>query len=256
MSHNVITVETPVKNVPHNKSMTDPVPPLSIPDHADAVGAQLLLSGRDFLASKGDRGQWRWEGRDICFVDLPRPALTGSFQIRNAAGVLAVLEALGPRLPVAPAAICSGLQRVHLPGRFQEISRAPRVILDVAHNLQAVVALFANLSAAGVGGSVRAVFGCMKDKAVEEILRIGAPVVDAWYCCDLNSPRAMGARRLAGLLGSIGGKQGMRADVSIHASPQDAFRAAASAAGDIDTVLVFGSFLTVGGVLQAHGGIN
>jgi dihydrofolate synthase / folylpolyglutamate synthase len=39
---------------------------------------------------------------------------------------------------------------------------------------------------------------------------------------------------------------------STHATPQDALRAAVAAAEPADRILVFGSFFTVGGILQ-HG---
>ena len=66
--------------------------------------------------------------------------------------------------------------------------------------------------------------------------------------CDLPTQRAAAAASLQALWQS----QTKRKDVaaSTHASPEDALRAAVEAANPTDRILVFGSFFTVGGVLQ------
>jgi dihydrofolate synthase/folylpolyglutamate synthase len=42
--------------------VSDPVPPQSVVDHAEALGADLWRFGRDFNYA-GDRQQWGWSGR-------------------------------------------------------------------------------------------------------------------------------------------------------------------------------------------------
>ena len=76
--------------------VSDPVPPQSVIDHAQAIGADLWRFGHDFNVS-GDKQQWGWSGRGRRYSGLAYPALRGANQLLNAAGVLAALEALRQR---------------------------------------------------------------------------------------------------------------------------------------------------------------
>jgi dihydrofolate synthase/folylpolyglutamate synthase len=227
--------------------VSDPVPPQSVIDRAKEVGADLWLPGRDFNYS-GDKQQWAWAGRGRRYAGLAYPALRGANQLVNAAGVLAALEALRPRVPVTAQAVRNGLALVALPGRFQIVPGEPTLVLDVAHNPHSVAALAANLDAMRFHPTTHAVFGAMADKDLTAIFARMGPLVDRWYFSDLPTARAETA---AGLLGRWqSGKQ--RADVtaSTHASPVAALAAALAAADPADRIVVFGSFYTVGGVLK------
>ena len=70
---------------------SDPLPPASVQAHAEAIGADLWLVGRDFNFS-GDKLQWAWAGRGRRYSGLAYPALRGANQLVNAAGVLAALN--------------------------------------------------------------------------------------------------------------------------------------------------------------------
>jgi dihydrofolate synthase / folylpolyglutamate synthase len=224
--------------------VSDPLPPASVRTHGEAIGADLWLVGRDFNHS-GDRQQWNWAGRGKRIGGLAYPALRGANQLVNAAGVLAALEALRERLPVSVQAMRQGLATVELPGRFQILPGQPTLVLDVAHNPHSVAALAANLDATGFYPRTRAVFGAMHDKDLGGLVARIAPLVDAWYCTDLPLPRAAGASQLVSTV------RALRDDVpaSAHASPAAALAAALADADPADRILVFGSFLTVGGVL-------
>ena len=77
--------------------VSDPMPPESLVRHAERLGADLWRLGRDFHFS-GDPQQWRWQGRAQRYAALAYPALRGANQLVNAAGALAVFEALRDRL--------------------------------------------------------------------------------------------------------------------------------------------------------------
>ncbi len=225
--------------------VSDPMPPTSVALHAHAIGADLWLAGRDFHHS-GDRQQWSWSGRSKRIHGLAYPALRGANQIVNAAGVLAALEALRERLPVPVQAIRQGLAQVELPGRFQIVPGRPTLVLDVAHNPHAVAALAANLDAMGFFPRTHAVFGAMADKDLAGLVQRLAPIVEHWYCSDLPTARAASAQTLAQAVRGVQPK----AMPSTHASPSQALAAAIERADPADRILVFGSFLTVGGVLE------
>jgi dihydrofolate synthase / folylpolyglutamate synthase len=225
--------------------VSDPMPPASIAAHGNTIGADLWLVGRDFNHG-GDRQQWNWAGRGKRMNGLAYPSLRGVNQLVNAAGVLAALEALRERLPVSAQAIRQGLATVELPGRFQIVPGQPTLVLDVAHNPHSVAALAANLDAMGFFPRTHAVFGAMHDKDLEGVVQRLAPIVEHWYCTDLPVPRAASAE----VLGKIVRHVQAKADISTHASPSHALAAALGRADPADRILVFGSFLTVGGVLK------
>jgi dihydrofolate synthase/folylpolyglutamate synthase len=227
--------------------VSDPVPPRSVVAAAEELGVDLWLLGRDYNFS-GDKQQWGWAGRGRRYAGLGYPALRGANQLVNASGVLAALTVLRDRVPVTAQAIRNGLAMVELPGRFQIAPGQPALVLDVAHNPHSVAALAANLDAMGFYPTTHAVFGAMGDKDLGEMLRRMDPLVDRWYFTDLATPRAAAANALRALWES----QTRRKDAaaSTHATPEAALRAAVEASTPTDRILVFGSFFTVGGVLQ------
>ena len=227
--------------------VSDPVPPQSVVDHAQAVGADLWRFGRDFNFS-GDKQQWSWAGRGRRYSGMAYPALRGANQLINASGVLAALDALRARIPVTAQAVRNGLAMVELPGRFQIVPGEPVLVLDVAHNPHSVAALAENLDAMGFYPTTHAVFGAMADKDLAPMLERVNPLIDRWYFTDLPLPRASTAVALQQAWQS----QNKRKDVScsVHADPHAALQAAISAADPADRIVVFGSFYTVGGVLK------
>lgn len=227
--------------------VSDPLPPRSVVDHAREIDADLWLVGRDF-AHGGDRQQWSWRGRSMRFNALAYPALRGANQLLNAAGVLAVFEALRPRLPVGAQAVRQGLATVELPGRFQIVPGQPVLVLDVAHNPQSVATLAVNLDQMGYYPRTHAVFGAMHDKDLAGLLARIAPLIDAWHVTDLPTPRAARADDLAAAVRAASAARDV--PVQAHAEPAAALAAAVAAADPADRILIFGSFYTVGGVLR------
>ena len=229
--------------------VSDPVPPSSVLAFAEKLGADLWVMGKDFNFS-GDQLQWSWAGRGRRYSGLAYPALRGANQLLNASGVLAALEVMRPQLPVTAQAIRNGFAMVALTGRFQIVPGEPVLVLDVAHNPHSVSALAANLDAMGFYPTTHAVFGAMADKDLSTMFQKMLPLVDQWYFADLPLPRASTSAQLAEFWGALNTRKDAKA--SSHESPQKALEAAIAAAAPTDRILVFGSFYTVGGVLQ-HG---
>jgi dihydrofolate synthase/folylpolyglutamate synthase len=225
--------------------ISDPLPPASVLRYARDIGADLWQVGRDF-GHAGDRQQWSWRGRARRHNALAYPALRGANQLVNASGVLAVFEALHERLPVSAQAVRSGLATVDLPGRFQILPGQPAIVLDVAHNPHAVATLALNLDQMGFYPRTHAVFGAMHDKDIAGMVARLAPLIDHWYLTDLPLPRAAKAEELERIVRT----QLPAQQPSRHASPSQALRAALAAADPADRIVVFGSFLCVGGVLK------
>ena len=232
---------------------SDPVPPQSLIDHATAIGADLWLMGRDFNYS-GDKQQWNYGGREQRRNSLAYPSLRGANQILNATAVLAALEVLRLKLPVGAQEVRTGLVTVELPGRFQVLPGRPSVILDVAHNPHAAAALNQNLGNMGFHPYTYAVFGAMHDKDIDGVLAAMSEHVDHWCLAGLPSPRAATASELAAKVQIMleDKPDSSEHTVSIFDDPAQAFANAMSRAGENDRIVVFGSFLTVAGVMKAR----
>ena len=229
--------------------VSDPLPPQSVLDRALEVGADLWRVGVDFNVS-GDKQQWGWAGRGRRYAGMAYPALRGANQLINASGALAALTALRDRLPISAQAVRNGFAFVELPGRFQIIPGQPTLVLDVAHNPHSVAALAANLDAMGYFPTTHAIFGAMADKDLAHMFAKMGPLLDSWYFTDLPTPRAATGAALQ----TQWQAQNTRKDAfsQVFADPMAALQAAIAAADPTDRIVVFGSFYTVGGVLQ-HG---
>ena len=231
------------------------MPPKSLIDHAEKIGADLWLLGRDFNYS-GDKQQWNYGGRNLRRSALGYPGLRGANQLLHACAALAALEALRDRLPLGAQEVRSGLAMVELPGRFQVLPGRPTVILDVAHNPHAAAALAQNLGNMGFHPYTYAVFGAMADKDIDGIIAHMKQHVDHWCVTDLPLARAAAARDIAAQLTEAGVSGGGAADaehsINAFASPAEAYANARSRAGENDRIVVFGSFLTVAGVIAAR----
>lgn len=234
---------------------SDPSPPQSLLDHAVAIGADLWLFGRDFNYS-GDRQQWNYGGRQQRRSALAYPSLRGANQLLNASAALAALEVLRERLPLGAQEIRSGLVMVELPARFQVLPGRPAVILDVAHNPHAAATLAQNLEQMGFHPYTHAVFGAMADKAIAGILAHLVDRIDHWYLTDLPLPRGASAQSLATALTEAGVRgsamAGAERSVQSFATPAQAYAAAYGRATENDRIVIFGSFLTVAGVMAVR----
>ncbi|MCT4702375.1 bifunctional tetrahydrofolate synthase/dihydrofolate synthase [Enterobacteriaceae bacterium H20N1] len=212
----------------------EPDMPHSIADVASEKGAQLLRRDVDW-SYHVEANSWSFKDGQGELAGLALPLVPQP----NAATALAALRA--SELDVSEAAIREGIASATLPGRFQIISEAPRVILDVAHNPHAAAYLADRLAALSKRGRVLAVIGMLHDKDIAGTLACLSAQVDSWYCAPLEGPRGATAEQLVEHLGSG----------EVHDSVAQAWHAAMAAATENDTVLVCGSFHTVAHVMEA-----
>jgi dihydrofolate synthase/folylpolyglutamate synthase len=217
-------------------------PPASLLARAREIGADLYLAGRDYQYQ--GRGElWAWQWRQEEGVTLPKPGLSGDFQLANAAAVVAALRLLDEPLPVPRQAIADGLRQAQLAGRMQRIPGQPGWLLDVAHNEEAAKALADTLK--GETRIRRVVFSMLDDKPVEQVAQLLASVAEIWFIAPLECPRACSVERMEAALAAAG-----VARIRPSASLMQALAEAAQEASREEQVLVFGSFYTVGGALE------
>ncbi|WP_370263536.1 folylpolyglutamate synthase/dihydrofolate synthase family protein, partial [Limnobacter sp.] len=250
--------------------VSDPAPPTSVVDHAQAIGADLWLFGRDYNYS-GDKQQWGYGGRAMRRGALAYPALRGANQLLNAAGVLAALEAVKDRLPIPAQSIRQGFLLVEWPGRFQVLPGQPTVVLDVGHNPHAAAHLRESLDNMGFFPYTHCIFGMLADKDATAVVNALKDRVDHWHLVPLPGERGRSAEQLAQALkladvndapfdwqanaaalasGGIA-KQPPEKSVQTYASVEQAYAVVTKAVQANDRILVFGSFLTVAEALKA-----
>lgn len=222
----------------------DPSPPQSLIDHCVTIKADLQRIGHDF-GFVNETTQWRWRGRHGQKPGLPFPALRGAYQLNNASLVIAILDALHMRLPVAIGDIKRGLLDVELTGRYQVLPGRPSIVLDVAHNPHAATALASNLMNQGFFQTTHAVFGMMSDKDIAGVVACLKEHIDVWHVAPLATPRSASADQLVQAIAASG------ATGRVHQYPNvlEAFAAARRVVGENDRIVVFGSFYTVADVL-------
>jgi len=206
---------------------------------ASSVGAPLLLEGRDFSLD----GLGRYRGPEISLDGLAL-GLHGAHQHHNAAVAVACAHLLeGQGVSVGAEAIRTGLQRTRWPGRLEQVSGHPPLLLDGAHNEDAVEALVAALHAVPYAGRpVHLVFGVVSDKQVDPMLRMLLPRCASATLTPVPTPRSRDPGSYLSLARSL------CPVVDVAPSPGEALARARVRAGPDAWVLVAGSLYLVGAV--------
>ena len=211
--------------------------PASVRAHAAELHAPLYTYGVDF-SHASDNDAWMWRSGATQINNLPRLAAAGATSHGNAATALMAVNLLQPRLSIAESAIRSGLGCPGLPGRSMWLNAEPEVLLDVAHNPQAVAALSSTLRRRPCAGRTRAVVGMLADKDIDGMLRAIEPCIDDWHLADVPGPRGATAQHVAEQLQTVNS----RARLSSYPSVAAAHGAARELARDGDRLVVFGCF--------------
>ena len=225
----------------HPAVCADPNPPRKLVQYAQALGADLILRGKDFEIEELPEGLMRFQMQGQVWT-LPVPALAGANQIDNAAGVLAIVESLLSKLPVSEEQIAEGLRSVRVTARFEKVQTDPDVILDVGHNPHAANVLAQNVRALKTRGKVIAVFGMLADKDMLDVVKIMSPVINEWFITGLPGPRGASAEELRRVMLEAGVTE---ANIHVCDGVADAFERAKREAAITDKILIFGSFVTV-----------
>ena len=219
----------------------DPDVPQSVLDFSKQSETPLKWVGRDFDFSLTDHGLWTWSDADTVIKDLPLPSIPGQHQLMNVSSVLEVVKLAQNRFPVSEAEIRRALPKVTLKGRYQLFPGEVPVLLDVAHNPQAVRMLCQYLRTGLTYQKLHAVFSVMRDKDIAEILEVMKKEVDIWYLAPLKMNRAAPPEMLADMLSEAG-------ITSVHMGYEDVKSAVERAKRNAvsgDLILVFGSFFLV-----------
>ena len=99
-------------------------------------------------------------------------SLAGEYQVVNALTAAAALDALG----VEAAAISRGIKQTRWPGRLEQLSGEPPILLDSAHNAGGARALAKFLQRHKSGRPIHLIYGASRDKPVDEVAGILFPL--------------------------------------------------------------------------------
>jgi dihydrofolate synthase / folylpolyglutamate synthase len=221
-------------NIPVVSALQHPDAKAVIEQEAEARQAPLSMMGRDFDGSGSWRdAHFRLGTRALKPVQL---GLVGPHQVVNAATALACrpwLEKAGIRLPMQ--AIYKGLRTVRWPGRFERFGKSGEWILDGAHNPDGAKVLAESVQDVFGGGSVRMVFGVLKDKEVERMLPALMPLASEVHLVHPADARGRDPSTLLPFLGR---------PATLHSSVAEALSSLDAGSGH--PILVTGSLTVVG----------
>jgi len=209
--------------------------------------AKVFAVGKEFNYQKTET-TWHWLLNDqIIFEELPKPALIGEQQYRNASTAIMAIELLQEKLSVKAPNIAQGLMNAHLMGRFQLINAEIPVLLDVGHNPQAVRMLAAGLERYFPNQRIHAIFAMMKDKDIGGVVKIMQPYISNWYIAPLDHSRIAEHSVIAEVLK----KQKIKNLAYGFTDFTETFNKALENARQGDLILIFGSFFLVSAYFSA-----
>lgn len=199
-----------------------------------APGSSTLLGPRPGTSLTLETRRWG-------VLELHTPLL-GAHQRSNVALAVRALEALPPRLLPTRRAILEGVGRAHLEGRLEcTVREGRRVILDVAHNLDGIQALVDALGELNPPRPRVALVGILSDKPAQQMLKVLGPAVDTLV---LTVPP--GAAKGRAWDPNAFQDEGFGAPVHVIPDFAEALAQARVRTPDSGTLLVTGSFYTVG----------
>ena len=220
---------------------------------AQAVGAPVLLRGRDWDVAADRAGGFRYQDA-AGSLDLPPPALPGLHQLDNA-GI--AICALRNTLRLADAgAIARGVASAEWPARLQRLHGAlARILperwelwLDGGHNPGAAEVLAVHLAQWAADRPVHLVVGMKQAKDSAEFLRRLLPhAASAWAVAEPGQHLALPVEDIVAASGGVA-RRGLTVTAALDAL--------ATGGGPPARVLVCGSLYLAGEVLKRDGRLS
>ncbi|MGM0378377.1 MAG: bifunctional folylpolyglutamate synthase/dihydrofolate synthase [Bacillota bacterium] len=118
--------------------------------------------------------------------EIYKISMIAKYQIQNAILALEVLKNLDENLNIK-----KGLKEAKWPGRFEIINDKPLIIIDGAHNLQGANALKISIKKLFKDKKILGIFGMLKDKDVENVLKETMELFEKVIVTEVNNPRAI-----------------------------------------------------------------
>ncbi|HPD60589.1 MAG TPA: folylpolyglutamate synthase/dihydrofolate synthase family protein [Thermodesulfobacteriota bacterium] len=142
-----------------------------ISSQCQELGSTLYRLGKHIGVQEKNGGLFDYQGIFSNYKKL-KISVLGKYQINNAALAVGVTEILKNQgYQVTENAIREGLLKMKWPGRLEIVNQNPIILLDGAHNLDAIEKLTKELKKSFSYQKLFLVMGIMKDKAIKPILK-------------------------------------------------------------------------------------
>jgi dihydrofolate synthase/folylpolyglutamate synthase len=207
--------------------------------------APLFRLGTDFKVRRNQGQTFSYYGIRNVWHNL-QTALPGSYQVDNAALVLAACELIGKNnATITRNNIREGLSKNHWPGRLEIVSNNPFIILDGAHNLAAARNLAKFLSTNLAGKAITLVVGILDDKPYKAMLKSLLTPVHRVILTRAKIDRALEPERLYDVA------QNLNADAVIIPDVEQAIKKAVETTPRHGAICIAGSLYVVGEAKEA-----
>lgn len=187
--------------------------------------------------------EYRYKDGKLCFfypgLGAWELAMTGSYQVQNAALAIKTLEVLGTcGYPVTVSQMKKGIKAAKWIGRFERLLDAPLFYIDGAHNAEAAEELRLSLMLHFPDKRKIGIMGVMADKPYRKMATILKESLEEIYTVTPNQERALSADELAKEWTRLGRRA--VAERSVYDAVKDACNAAADGCKDA-VIIAFGS---------------
>ncbi|MBU1863780.1 MAG: bifunctional folylpolyglutamate synthase/dihydrofolate synthase [Candidatus Omnitrophica bacterium] len=210
---------------------------------------RVLFNRKDFSLSSVKQVTQGWQFNFERYRNLSLP-LYGDFQLENVSLALAACKLLSARFgyTLCTSTIKNGFRKISWPGRLEIISKKPPVILDGAHNPDAIQALVSSLKRLFPNKGMIIIFAVAQDKKYETMLSLMQKLGNRIIITSSGHNRSCTISMLK--------KRAMRhfKEVQHARSVKDAYRYALNSSKDGSCILATGSIYLIGEIKKMLGG--
>lgn len=237
------------QNVPALSVMQDPEAEAALKLCAEKAGAPLEFVGKEIEFSyRFESSRMLGPHNRVCltttntkFEHLAVP-LVGEHQAINCGLALSIIDKLkGRGFVISDMKAMEGLNKLQMPGRMEQISTNPRVIVDGAHNAASIDAFMRAIGQHVPYDSMVLIFGCCSDKDVTGMLEKITGGADKVIFTKVDNIRTADPHELAAQYTELYGKM-----AQVAGSLDEALAIANRAVSKEDLVCITGSFYLVG----------
>ena len=169
----------------------------------------------------------------------------GTYQIKNSSTAVAVALYLNEKYKaINENSICKGLKNTKIPCRMELMQKSPQIILDVAHNFQAIQVLIENTPLFFTYSRLIVLLGILDDKDYKKVIKVLSSETDTFIMTKPKTERALSVHVLEKEASAFNAKIFVETEIS------KALIKAKEVADTDDLILVTGSFYTVGEALS------
>lgn len=218
----------------------DPMPQ-TVHTQASQLNVDLTKFNTDYFIKRYPSG-WSlcFKNKVLEFSNFP------SIHLSAMASALVAVMQMQNVLPVPESIFIDAIKQVKIFGRRQWVNdycTAP-ILLDVAHNLQAVSLLKNEIEKVQLKGKVYCLFSALKDKDCDKIVQKVNKINFLWYTVPLKTERSHNQESMSMVFNSE------KISHYWFENAIEAFKVITSEANANDLIVVFGSFYLVGEIMN------